>query len=171
MLYEDEMLRYVNSPTEAIAVLLQQDMLIASQSSGKPIGAYPFTMEVREHQVQVNGHHLYALCALDALAISPMFNLPTCIRSCCGVTGDRITVQQLGQTVKNVDEVSDVHVAIDWNASNVSACCAHGLCCSMIFLRDKITAQEWLVSDGDREVFSLVEAIDFSSRFFVPLRQ
>ena len=44
---------------------------------GEALGAYPLTMEKREYAVQVNNHTVYAMCALDALAVSTMFKLDT----------------------------------------------------------------------------------------------
>jgi hypothetical protein len=40
----------------------------------------------------------------------------------------------------------------------------------MMFLRDGETARQWLAADSvNREVFTLQEAVEFGSRFFVPL--
>jgi mercuric reductase len=168
LLHKEEMLSYVACADDAIAVLMKNDLLIASKA-GIPNGAYPFTLEKREHQVQVNAHNLYALCALDALAISPMFNRPTCIRSRCGVTGDDLLIRQSGQHIERVSGVSEWYFAIDWSAVDSHSCCASSLCLRMIFLRDNAVAQEWVLGGEAREVFNVVESIEFASRFFVPL--
>ncbi len=75
----EEMAQHVSDLEEAVNVLRSCDMVIFSED-GAPVGAYPFTMEEREHKVQVNGYQVYAMCALDALAISPMFGMRTHIK-------------------------------------------------------------------------------------------
>ena len=49
-----EMAQQVSNLDEAITVLQSNDMVVFSED-GEPVGAYPFTMEAREHQIQVNG--------------------------------------------------------------------------------------------------------------------
>ena len=57
--------------------LIANSKLIVLDSAGNPVGAYPFTSEQREHRVHINNVTAYCMCALDALAVSPMFNKPT----------------------------------------------------------------------------------------------
>jgi mercuric reductase len=169
ILTREEMAPYVSNLEEAIDVLRASDMVVFSQN-GDPVGAYPFTMEEREHKVEVNGHQVYAMCALDALAVSPMFAMKTQITSQCRVTGDPVILHQSGKTIENLDEAGDIHFGIVWGAADTESSCAVSLCTEMIFLRDSKIAQQWLMDDpGNREVFSLQEAIEFASRFFVPL--
>ena len=169
ILTREEMAQWVSDVPTAEAVLSKRDMVTFAES-GEPLGAYPFTMSERAHAVQVNGYQVHAMCALDALAIGPMFEEATCIMSQCGVTGDPVRIQMSGETIQNLDEVRNVHVGIAWGAADVDSCCADSLCMEMIFLRDHATAQTWLAEgSGDREVFTLQEAVQFSSRFFTPL--
>ena len=75
-----------------------------------------------------------------------------------------------GESIQNLDEVGDVRFGIAWGAADGDSCCADSLCMEMIFLRDNETAQKWLADgSGGREVFTLQEAVQFASRFFVPL--
>ena len=76
----EEMDPYVDNLDEAVDILISNDMVTFSED-GDPVGAYPFTMEKREHKIQVNGYQVHAMCALDALAVSPMFNMDTEINS------------------------------------------------------------------------------------------
>ena len=169
ILSRDEMAQWVSNVSEAADVLSKRDMVTFSES-GEPVGAYPFTMSEREHTVHVNGHQVHAMCALDALAIAPMFEETTRITSQCRVTGDPVKIQMLGETIQNLDEVRDVRFGIVWGAADADSCCADSLCMEMIFLRDNETAQNWLADgSGGREVFTLQEAVQFASRFFVPL--
>ena len=169
-LSRSEIARHVDNIDEAVNVLRDNDMVVFDKND-EPVGAYPFTMEQREHKVEVDGHTVRSMCALDALAISPMFNIGTHIDSICHVSGDRISIDQLDQTVLNIDENKNVHFGINWNSA-ANNCCATSLCTEMIFLKDKETAATWLSQDAEsREVFTLNEAIEFASLFFKPLVQ
>jgi len=169
ILTREEMGQYVSNLEDAVNVLKEKDMVIFSED-GNPVGAYPFTMQAREHAIRVNGHRVYAMCALDALSVSPMFEVETQINSQCRVTGDPISIRQSGKTILNQDEAGEIHFGIIWAAANTDSCCADSLCMEMIFLKDGKTAQQWLSDDPDnREVFTLQEAVEFGGRFFAPL--
>ncbi len=158
----------VDNVDEVINSLRSNDMVVFDESD-EPVGAYPFTMEQRDHKVKVNEHTVYSMCALDALAISPMFNMKTHIDSRCHVSGDNISIDQFDQEILNRENNKDVHFGINWNAA-ANNCCATSLCTEMIFLKDLKTANTWLAEDPDnREIFTIDEAIDFASRFFKPL--
>jgi len=165
----DEMTECVDNTSQAIDILSENDMVIFSES-GEPIGAYPFTMSTREHMVLVNGFNVHAMCALDALAIAPMFNTNTDIRSQCRVTGETVSIKMSGETVQNQHEAGNIFFGITWGASDSAISCADSLCLEMIFLKDYETAQKWQSDDiAERETFTLQEAVQFSSRFFSPL--
>jgi mercuric reductase len=169
ILTRDEMAAQVSNLEDAVTVLKDSDLVVFSPH-GDPIGAYPFTMEEREHKVRVNGHQLYAMCALDALAVSPMFGMKTQISSRCRVSGEPVSIVQSGQTIENRDAAGDIHFGILWGAATADSCCADSLCMEMMFLRDSKIASRWLAREPvNREIFTLPEAIEFGSRFFVPL--
>ncbi len=169
ILTKEEMASHVGSVDEAVNVLKSNDMVVFSDN-GEPVGAYPFTMEEREHKIQINGHTVHAMCALDALSVSPMFNMDTHITSKCRVTDAPVSIKQEGKTIKNMDEVNDLRFGIVWGAANSCSCCANSLCMEMMFLKDGEVAKEWLaVDEKNREVFTLEEAVEFGSRFFMPL--
>jgi len=110
------------------------------------------------------------MCALDALAVSPMFRIKSQIASRCRITGDRISIQLSGRTIENLDDVSDIHFGIIWGAANADSCCADSLCMEMMFLRDSGIAEQWLADDPDNgEVFTLQEAVEFGGQFFASL--
>lgn len=162
-----EIAEQVDNVGDVIDTLRINDMVVFDENE-EPIGAYPFTMEERDHKVRVNGHTVYSMCALDALAISPMFNIKTHIDSSCKVSGEDITIDQIDQEVLNKTESKRVYFGIDWNSA-ANNCCATSLCTEMIFLKDKITAEIWLNKDNNREIFTIDEAIQFASGFFKPL--
>ena len=169
ILTREEMAQQVSNLEDAVSVLKSHDMVVFS-GDGEPVGAYPFTMEEREHKVQVNGHQVYAMCALDALAVSPMFGMKTQTTSRCRITGDPVSIQQSGETIENPDEAGDIHFGINRGAENAASCSPDSQWMEMKFLKDGETARQWLAADPpNREVFTLQEAVEFGARFFVPL--
>jgi hypothetical protein len=163
-----EIAERVENIDDAISTLRSNDMVVFD-SNDEPVGAYPFTMEQRDHKITVNGKTIHSMCALDALAISPMFNVKTHIDSKCHVTGDPVSIDQLDQEVLNSNENEEVHFGLNWNSA-ANNCCATSLCTEMIFLKDKETAETWLSEDTEnREIFTLDAAIDFATQFFKPL--
>jgi alkylmercury lyase len=163
------MAQHVGNIDDAASILKANDMVVFS-CSGQPIGAYPFTMEDREHKIRVNGHTVNAMCALDALAVSPMFGVKTEISSKCRATGAPVVIRQTGKTIENSEEAADIHFGIIWGAASSCSCCANSLCMEMMFLKDGEVAKTWLAADqGNRETFTLQEAVDFGAQFFVPL--
>lgn len=169
ILTKDEMGRHFSDLEDAVSILKEKDMVVFSDD-GKPVGAYPFTMDQREHIVQVGNNRIYAMCALDALSVSPMFGVKSQVSSRCRVTGDPVNIKQSPEKIENIDEVSDVHFGIMWAAADADSCCADSLCLEMMFLKDKVIADPWLLEDPDnREVFTLQEAVEFGGRFFRPL--
>lgn len=164
-----EMAQQVSNLDEAITVLRSNDMVTFSED-GEPIGAYPFTMEAREHKIQVNGYQVHAMCALDALAVSPMFGMDTEINSQCRVTGAPVKIRQSGKTIENINEAGGIYFGIVWGAADGGSCCADSLCMEMIFLQNGDIAEQWLADDlENREIFTLPDSVEFSAQFFVPL--
>lgn len=163
-----EIAELTDNVDEVIETLRSNDMVVFD-NNGEPIGAYPFTMEKRKHRVKVNNFPVHSMCALDALAISPMFNTKTRIESSCHVSGDTILIEQLDQHVLNKEKNENVFFGISWNSA-ANNCCATSLCTEMIFLKDKAIAEQWLSEDQkSREIFNLDDAIVFASKFFQPL--
>ena len=163
-----EISEQVGNLDQVIKTLRMNDMVVFD-ANDEPVGAYPFTMEPRDHKVSINGQTVYAMCALDALAISPMFKLKTHIDSSCHISGASISIDQLDQEVLNRAENTDIHFGINWDSA-ANNCCATSLCSEMIFLKNKEMAQAWFIEDSqNREIFALDEAIDFAAQYFTPL--
>jgi len=169
ILSAEEMAQYVDDLDEAVGQLRARE-LVTFSASGVAVGAYPFTSEDREHKVWINGRWVNAMCALDALAISPMFGERVRISSRCRISGDPVEIRQSGMIIENPQAAADVRLGIDWGAWDTNACCADSLCLEMMYLRDGGIARQWLAADDEnREVFALPEAVELASRFFVPL--
>ena len=163
-----EIAQQVGNIDECIDALKKNDMVVFDNND-EPIGAYPFTMEPREHEVTVNGNNVHCMCALDALAVSPMFDMETMIKSRCHVTAEPVNIHQRNHEIIDADNNSDVYFGISWNSA-ANNCCATSLCTEMIFLKGKRIADQWQAEDADnREIFNLPDAIKFAAGFFVPL--
>ena len=143
--------------------------LIVLDADGNPAGAYPFTSQEREHKVSINAVTAHCMCALDALAVSPMFNTPTVIDSVCRETGGKIHIEQNGTTFTG--GTLDAWFGINWGARS-DITCAESLCMEMMFLANETVAREWLAESPDtREIFDLPSAVEFAAGFFVPLAE
>ena len=147
--------------------ILQTSDLVVLGADGAVVGSYPMTMEETPHRVKVNGHEINAMCALDSLGISPMFGKRVRIESSCHSTGEPVHIEQDGEKILGAKPSQDVRFGIIWNSP--TGCCAHSLCTEMVFLKDKDTAEAWAKECSQREIYDLVEAVELSARFFVPL--
>ena len=168
-LTHDEVAELVGKPDQALASIADQKLIVLD-ADGNPSGAYPFTSEEREHRVQVNGVTVHCMCALDALAVSPMFERPTVIDSRCRVTGQNVHLEQSGTEFGN--GTLDAWFGIDWGAAAGDTVCADSLCMEMLFLANESVAREWQAgSPANREIFDLPSAVAFAASFFVPLAE
>ena len=144
--------------------------LMVLDADGNPSGAYPFTSEEREHKVHINSVTTHCMCALDALAVSPMFNKPTVIDSQCRVTGEKVHIEQSGTELSG--GTLDVWFGINWGAAASDTVCAESLCMEMMFLANESVAHDWVTELPEtREIFDLPSAVDFAAGFFVPLAE
>lgn len=151
----------------ALARLAADDLIVLTPDRRDIAGAYPFTAEERVHAVLVNGHTLHAMCALDALAIAPMFETATRIDSRCHVTGSPVEIHMQGTELLSA-RPGDVHVGIHWQGT--SGCAAQSLCMEMVFLADAETAQRWQQQDSDNiDLYELPDAVSFAAAYFRPL--
>ncbi len=153
---------------QALTRLAGDDLIVLISDTQEIIGAYPLTLEETPHKVRVNGHILRAMCALDALAVSPLFGQPTEIESICRMTGTPIILRQNGTTILAVEPNDAAHVGIHWQPPQT--CAAHSLCREMVFLANTTAAAAWrAVAPEQRDCFSLPDAIEIGAIFFTPL--
>ncbi|MDA8364424.1 MAG: alkylmercury lyase family protein [Gammaproteobacteria bacterium] len=143
-------------------------LVVLDAKGGDVVGAYPVTTETTPHKITVNGHDLYAMCAVDALAVGPMFNVETSIQSRCHVTGEPISIHQKGKEILGAKPSNNIQVGVRWQ--RLIDCCAHVMCRQMVFLKDPETAIAWQNMDPlSIELFTLEETIEFGGAFFLPL--
>ena len=142
--------------------------LIVMDREGRPAGAYPLTTEPTAFQVTVNGNTIWAMCALDAMSVAPMFDTAVTIRSRCPVTGAEILVEMQGGRVTTASPGPNVQVGVWWR--DPGAVAARGFCPGVVFLRDKAAARQWQAGrTTDHDFASLSDAADVGARFFRPL--
>lgn len=154
--------------TSALARLRGLDLITTDPESAEPTGAYPMTTEITPHKISVNGHDIHAMCAVDALAVSPMFGVETRIDSQCDVTQCPVHLRQRGMEILDADPSAELRVGIHWQ--DPSDCAAHSLCRDMVFLRDREMSREWQGDEPDvRHTFTLAEAVEIAAAFFSPL--
>ena len=51
--------------------VVADDLVIVDPQHNAIVGAYPVTTARTPHAIEIYGQHLYAMCALDAVAVAP----------------------------------------------------------------------------------------------------
>lgn len=152
----------------ALALLGNDDLIVLSADRRDIVGAYPVTSEATPHILEVNGHTIYAMCALDALAVAPLFGCAVHIRSQCRVTGEAITISQKAEHIVDAHPQT-TRVGVRWRQPSGDGA-AHSLCMEMVFLKDDDVAVQWHGSDlRSHTVYTLEQALAFSVGYFRPL--
>lgn len=148
--------------------LATEDLIVLDEENQQPLGAYPVTLEHTSHKITVNGHTIHAMCALDAVSVAPMFGTEVQIDSVCHVSVSPILIRMRGNEIYDAQPSAEVTVGIRWQMPiNVAA---HSMCREMVFLKDRRTAESWQNKDtGNISLFTLPDAAEFGSLFFLPL--
>ena len=155
-------------PAAALERLAADDLLVLDAARGAVLGAYPLTLEATPHRLTVNGFHVNAMCALDALSVAPLFGMEVAIRSRCHITGEVIVIRQQGMELLEASPSRDIRLGVRWQ--DPQACAAHSLCLQMVFLKDAQIAHQWQGGNlQDIGLFDLDEAVAFGAAFFGPL--
>ena len=156
------------SVEDAFQILAQNDLVVLDVEQQMIMGAYPMSYEVTPHVVEVNGHKINAMCALDALSVAPMFEVETRIHSSCAISGVPLSVHMQAEQVMALEVEDDLYVGIRWQPPCGAA--AHSLCRDMVFLMGQAATDKWLKrSDTEGSVFDLPTAVAIGSAFFRPL--
>ena len=157
-----------HSVEEAFQLLAKNDLIVLDVEQQMVMGAYPLSYEVTPHVVEVNGHAINAMCALDALSVAPMFEVETNIKSSCAIGGTPLSLHMQGEQVVSADAGDDLYVGIRWQQPCGAA--AHSLCRDMVFLLGQAAVDKWQQrSDIEGSIFDLSTAVAIGSAFFRPL--
>lgn len=152
----------------ALQRLGEEDLVVLDDNSGLPLGAYPVTSETTPHCLRINTHDIFAMCALDAISVAPMFDSEVWIHSSCHISQTPIVIQMRGSEILQQQPGDDVMIGIRWQMPTQVA--AHSLCMQMVFLKDRTTAIAWQANDNQGiALFSLPQAVQFGMAFFKPL--
>jgi hypothetical protein len=143
--------------------LAAEDVIVTE--AGRITGAYPFSLVATPHRIRIGDTSIYAMCAIDALAISAVWKVSTRTESECAVTGGPIHVEQQPPSV--VAEPSDLRLGVRWQAPRGSA--STSMCREMVFLADPSVALRWQRDGAEASIYTLEEGVEFGRRFFDPL--
>ncbi len=157
-----------HSVEQAFQILAQNDLVVLDVEQQMIMGAYPLTYEVTPHVVEVNGHAINAMCALDALSVAPMFGLESSIKSSCAMSGTPLSIHMDGEKITALDTDDELYVGIRWQTPCGAA--AHSLCRDMVFLLGQGAVGKWQQrSEIEGSVFDLEAAVAIGRAFFRPL--
>ncbi|WP_455205343.1 organomercurial lyase [Kaarinaea lacus] len=156
------------SVTTALQQLERADLVVLGDEQNVVLGAYPFTLEPRRHQVHVNNHSLFAMCALDAVSIAPMFDTEVSIASRCQVSEKVISIRMKGKKMLSASAAADIYVGIQWQLPDGHA--ANSLCLNMVFLHGEDATDQWRLNENaNSSILTLAEAVGVGNAFFKPL--
>ncbi|WP_455221975.1 alkylmercury lyase family protein [Kaarinaea lacus] len=165
----DELVKFLgNSVDHGLQSLARDDLVVLDAAGEHVVGAYPMTVENTPHHIVVNGHNLFAMCALDAVSVAPMFDTSVEIKSRCDVTQESIAIVMQGAELLRVQPSTAVKIGVRWLMP--SGVAAHSMCLEMVFLLNEQVAGEWQNGDlANKTVFDLPQAVEFGRQFFMPL--
>jgi len=156
---------------ELFIKLAARDMVVLDQDKRAIVGAYPFVDRDTEHQVEVNGKTLNAMCAIDALGTGAMLASDTVIKSACRQCACDIEIQTggLGAVLANYSPDE----AVVWTGIQYSDnCSANSLCTTMAFFCSDDHLSDWR-ADHESEPhgyrLSMREGFEMGKAIFVPL--
>jgi len=152
----------------ALEHLATVDLVVLDAAGKNIVGAYPVTIEQTPHRIAVNGNHIFAMCALDAVSVAPMFDTKVEIESHCHVTQEPIVIVMQGAEVVKVQPSTAIKIGVRWQMP--SGVAAHSMCLEMVFLINEHVTREWQHGDAaNKSVFALPQAVEFGRQFFAPL--
>jgi hypothetical protein len=131
---------------ETLATLARED-LVHLGDDGEVVVAYPFSGRPTAHQVRFqNGHEAYAMCAIDALGVAPMFEQPVQIASKDPLAGDTVRVQLAPEGDGTWEPEPAVVVAgvIDCSGDSFRGCCP-----ALNFFASAESGERWLAQHAE----------------------
>ncbi len=146
--------------------------LVVLDGAGRVCGAYPFTDGPSDHQVEVHGVTVRAMCAIDALGIGAMLTCDSIVRSVCSHCRQAIVVETRNEG-RDLDCAEPRGVAV-WSGHHYSGgCAATSLCTLHAFFCDERHLDAWLASrpadDRAGVRLNLAEALETGRAIFSPM--
>lgn len=145
---------------ERALVTFAQEDLVHFDRPGEIAVAYPFSGRPTAHRVRFQGgHEAYAMCAIDALGIAPMFGEPIEIASRDPLTEEAIRVELEADGMGSW-QPSEAVVVCGPSGSGSSESCSS--CCPVLnFFASRENGERWLEARPEvrGQAISLPEAI------------
>lgn len=161
-------------PADKVPALLVEleacDLIGLDRGSGQVRLAYPFTQAKTEHQVELNGRTLPALCAIDALGVGAMYGANAAVRSQCRQCGGAVRVEttEAGRALARVDPVgSVVWYDFAYDGSAATSCCP-----SIVFFCSDSHLEQWQRDQLGRRAgvrLAMGEALEVGRAIFGPV--
>lgn len=144
---------------EPVLATLAREDLVHLDHEGEIAVAYPFSGRPTAHVVRFSsGHETYAMCAIDALGIAPMFDEQIAVRSRDPLSGEAIDVGLApgGEADWSPDSAVVVAGAMHGQGESCQSCCP-----VLNFFASRGNAESWLVQHPQvrGHVITIAEAI------------
>ncbi|MFQ5981572.1 MAG: alkylmercury lyase family protein [Candidatus Heimdallarchaeota archaeon] len=153
--------------TAILAKLDQLDVLHLSSDKTAIVAAYPFSGPETVHLVTIKSKDskpFFAMCAVDALGISFMFNSDVSIESKCFHCGEKIRVD-----IKNnrITALTPENIVV-WGDMEYCDCAATSVCKNINFFSSEKHFADWQKENPRRrgELLQLGEALYLGKLFF-----
>lgn len=155
----------IGDPEAALASLERED-LVHRGPEGEIAVAYPFAGSPTAHEVRLpDGHGVHAMCAVDALGVAPMLDLPVTIASRDPRTGAAIEVRAdpAGQGAWTPPSAVVVVGTLEGGGDACGACCP-----VLNFFASEQGAWRWLAERPEVRglVLSIPEALALGRAIF-----
>lgn len=144
-------------PETTLAKFAHEDLVHTDQLGAVAV-AYPFSGRPTAHRVRIQGHEVYAMCAIDALGIAPMFGVPITIESTDPMSSDSVRVE-----LRPDGEVSwKPEGAVVVAGSSCEGAAFRGCCHVLNFFSSRSNAESYLRERGEIRgmVISIPEAAE-----------
>ena len=131
-------------------------------TQGNLVGAV-LTLNPTRHQFQVNGHHLFAWCAMDTLFLPALLGQAAQVESTCPATGTKIRLTIAPDGIETVDPPETVVSVI---IPGITPSCEIGaksgpqgpVCSAMHFFKSTEAASTWLVAHPGTTILDVDKA-------------
>jgi hypothetical protein len=154
----------------ALRELRSHDLIGLDEASGHIRMAYPFTESVTEHMVELDGHALHALCAIDALGVAAMYAKDTRIASRCHYCREPIEVTTAREGCA-LGTVAPVGAGV-WYDFAFDGCAASSSCPSIAFFCSPDHLMRWQADQTPRRngvQLAMSEALEVGRAIFGPV--
>lgn len=143
------------------------DVIHLNKDKKSILAAYPFSDSKTSHKVspkKLGFKRVYAMCAIDALGISFMFDCDVSIESLCGHCGENIEIEVKDNEITFLNPRNPVV----WCDMEYSSCAATSLCKNTNFFSSEMHFEEWQKGKSRRKgnLLQIQEAFYLGKLFF-----